>query len=201
MNWKKIEESTRKWMLENADSKQTQFWLSVISFFEASILPLPPSTFLIAMVVLGKKGRWLYLALLTTVTSVLGGIFGYIIGFALYDSLGVWIIEQYSLAEEMARIGTLFSGNTFWYLFVSAFTPIPYKAFTIAGGFFGVNLFIFTVASFLGRGLRFVVVAYFGEMFGEHFVKRLFRYFALTTLIAVAIVTLFAVSSSLWPLF
>lgn len=185
-----IESKTREWMERHADGTGAQVWLSAISFFEASILPLPPSAFMVSMLVLGSKHRWIYLALLTTVTSVLGGIFGYIIGASLYDPIGVWIIENYHLADDVARIGELFANNAFVANLVGAFTPIPYKAFTIASGFFSINLFLFTLASFIGRGLRFFILAYLSVVFGEHVAKRVFKFFALTTLMAIIVMVL-----------
>ena len=180
----------RQWMELHADGKGAQIWLSAISFFEASVLPLPPSAFMVSMLVLGSKHRWLYLALLTTVTSVLGGIFGYIIGSVLYDPLGVWIIENYHLADDVAKIGELFADNAFLANLIGAFTPIPYKAFTIASGFFSINLFWFTLAAFIGRGLRFFILGYLAVVFGEHVAKRVFKFFALVTLMAVVVMVL-----------
>ena len=195
--YRHYQERARVWMETHADTKIAQGILAVVSFFEASILPLPPSTVLLAMVVLGKKHRWIYLALLTTVTSVLGGLFGYIIGSVLYDTLGQWIIAQYHLSDEITHIGTLFADNAFWALFVAAFTPIPYKAFTLAGGFFSINILVFIVASFIGRGLRFIIVAYFGKIFGRHVTESLFKYFAVATVLSLIIIGFFVLGGSL----
>jgi membrane protein YqaA with SNARE-associated domain len=193
----KLNTRVRDWMLEHADSPHAQIWLSVISFFEASILPLPPSTLMIAMVVLGKRKRWAYLALLTTITSVAGGLFGYLVGFALYDTLGAWIVEQYGLAGRLESVGTLFTNNAFWSIFFVAFTPIPYKVFTISAGFFSINILIFIIASLLGRGLRFFVLSYLAYLFGEHVAQRIFRYFALVIITAVAVAILLVVWQAL----
>jgi len=190
---KNIEERAKVWLEANADSASAQTLLGVISFLEASILPLPPSTILVGMAALGKKSRWFYLALLTTVTSVLGGLFGYLLGSVLYDSIGKVIIEKYGFVDELARVGELFANNAFFANFVAAFTPIPYKVFTIGSGFFDINPLSFVAASFLGRGLRFFVVAYLAEVFGEHVAKRLFKYAALTTLVMVAVIVLLAI--------
>ena len=193
---KNIEERTRLWMLEHADSPQAQWWLGVIAFFESSVLPLPPSTFMVAMIVLGKKRQWAYLALFTTLTSVLGGLFGYLVGSVLYDSIGVWIIESYNLADEIEHVGELFANNAFWSILVGAFTPIPYKAFTIGAGFFTINIVTFTVASIIWRGLRYFILGFFADLLGEHVAKRIFKYFAITTLVAIGILVLFAVWGS-----
>jgi len=179
------------WMLVHADTPRAQFWLSVVSFFEATILPLPPSTLMLAMVALGEKKRWFYLATITTLTSVLGGLFGYLIGYALYDTLGIWLITHYGLAEQMIKVGELFADNAFLAIFVGAFTPIPYKVFTIGAGFFKINLAIFTLASFLGRGLRFYVLAYLAKTLGEHVSRKIIHYFALLVIVSIGILIIF----------
>lgn len=193
---RELEERARIWMETHADTRTAQVLLAVVSFFEATVVPLPPSTLLMGMVVLGKRHRWLYLASLTTVTSVLGGLFGYIIGSALYDTVGVWIIERYDLFEELEHVGELFRKNAFVAVFVGAFTPIPYKVFTIGGGFFSVSVWTFIVASALGRGIRFYALAYLAHIFGERVAKRVLRYMTLTLIAGFAMLILIAVWAS-----
>lgn len=179
-------------MLRNADAPWSQTALGLISFFEASILPLPPSAFLLFMVALSEKRRWIRLAFITTVTSVLGGLFGYYIGDVLYDSLGTWIIERYDLAEDIDKIGEQFKEHAFWSLFIAAFSPIPYKAFTVGAGFFDISLKTFIIASTLGRGLRYFVVAYLAKLFGVQVAKSAFRYAMGVTVVAVILMIAFA---------
>lgn len=186
----RLDNRMREWMLKHADTPMSQFWLSVISFLEASILPLPPSAFMLAMISLSKRKRWFYLAFLTTVMSVLGGLFGYLIGFAVYDTVGKWIVEHYGLASEINRIGNMFHDNAFWALFFGALTPVPYKAFAISGGFFSVDLSIFIISSFLGRGLRFFILGYLAKVFGEQVAKGIFKYFVVSVIAAMAIIVL-----------
>lgn len=185
-----IEQRTRLWVTAHADGPYALWLLGLISFFESSILPLPPSAFMLGMVALGDRRKWMYLAAFTTLTSVAGGLFGYLIGAVLYDTLGQFIIEQYHLTEEITKLGILFSDRAFLANFVGAFTPIPYKAFTIASGFFSINLVVFLLASVFGRGLRFFVIAYLAKVFGEHVAHSVFRYVALTTLLAILIIVL-----------
>lgn len=193
MRFSDFEQKARSWMETHADSPQALFILSVIAFLESSIIPLPPSAFMIGMIALGERRRWIYLATLTTVMSVVGGLFGYLIGSVLYDTIGRWIVEQYHLADDISRLGVLFSNNAFTANFIGAFTPIPYKAFTIASGFFSINIVIFVIASVIGRGLRFFIVAYLAKVFGEHVARSVFRYFALATLLALLIIVLIVV--------
>jgi len=190
MSIKDFELKVRAWMEVNADGPKAVWLLFLISFFEASILPLPPSAFMLGMIALGTRRRWIYLATLTTLTSVAGGLFGYIIGAALYDTVGQWIVAQYHLTEEITYLGTLFKDWAFVTNFIGAFTPIPYKAFTLASGFFSINIVVFTVASVLGRGLNFFIVAYVAKVFGEHIARSVFRYVAFMTLLAFVVVFL-----------
>lgn len=192
-----LEDRTQAWMQYHADGPFAQVWLALIAFLESSILPLPPSAFMLAMIALGKRHKWLYLATLTTITSVLGGLFGYFIGFTLYDTLGRWVITQYHLADDIARVALLFEQHAFLANFVGAFTPIPYKAFTLASGFFSINIFAFTFASLAGRGLRFFVIGYLAKVFGEKVTHRVFRYVVFLVLFAVAIMIIVAIIGSL----
>lgn len=173
---KRFEAQLKTWLEHNANSWLAQVALFVVAFLEASVFPVPPSIILLGMVGFGGRSRWIYLATLTTVASVLGGVFGYLIGSVLYDTLGIWIIDTYNLADDIARIGALFESHAFWANFVAAFTPIPYKAFTIASGFFSISLIPFIVASIIGRGLRFFIVAYFGDFFHDHFMRNFSTY-------------------------
>ena len=189
-SWK---ERITTWLRENAETREARALLALCSFFEATIVPLPPSTLLLALIALGRKHQWIFLATFTTIFSVLGGLFGYVIGFALYDTLGVWLVETYHLSDEIAHVGTLFAENAFWAVFVGAFTPVPYKAFTIGGGFFSINLLSFITASFLGRGIRFYAIGFLGYLFGEHVARRLFFYVGLASVAAVVLLVLLVV--------
>ena len=186
-----LELKLKHWLEHNADSGFAQVVLFVVAFLEASVFPLPPSIVLLGMVGFGGRSRWIYLATLTTLASVLGGIFGYLVGSVLYDTLGIWIIETYNLTDDVARIGELFAKHAFFANFIAAVTPIPYKAFTIASGFFAINIIPFILASLIGRGLRFYVVAYFGDFFHEHFMKHFALYAILGTVAAVALILFF----------
>ena len=185
------------WAQEKAHGKQAKWWLAAIALTEASFQPLPPDVMLIAILVAGAD-RWMRYAGLTTVASVVGGIFGYAIGVLLYDTVGKSLIDAYGLSDTVALVGKKFADNAFWTVFVSAFTPIPYKVFTISAGLFGINFFIFTVASFLGRGLRFFALGYAMRLFGARIGVVAFRYFNIILLAAViAIVALFVLAAFL----
>jgi membrane protein YqaA with SNARE-associated domain len=184
---RKVHDRVREWMNKHAESKHSQFWLCFTAFFEAFILPVPPSTLMLTMIALGKKRRWVYFATITTIMSVLGGVFGYFIGYVLYDTVGLWIIDLYNLSEKMQTVGEQFSENAFLTIFLAAFTPIPYKVFTLGAGFFSINLLTFIVASIVGRGLRYYLVALFSKLFGEHVSKSIFKYMGLTVILSIVV--------------
>jgi len=165
------------WIKKYAESSHADKWLAGFSFIEASFFILPPSTLMIAILATGERHkRWIYYAGLTTAFSVLGGLFGYLIGSVFYDTLGQTIINAYDLADEMERVNSMFKNNAFLAIFIAAFTPIPYKVFTLAAGFFRVDLITFVLASLLGRGIRYYVVAFSVHFLGERVSKKAMDY-------------------------
>lgn len=183
----KIKYSIKNWLEEKSHGTGAKFWLVVFSFTEASFFLIPPDFFLL-LILINNGGRWIYYSFLTTITSVLGGLFGYIIGFFFYDLIGQFLIETYSLQEQMLIVGNLFSENAFWTIFISAFTPIPFKVFTISAGFFNINILVFFVASLIGRGLRFFAVGYLVKVFGKQMAYYSFKYFNYLTLILLVLI-------------
>lgn len=154
--------------------RQKIVWLSLISFVESSFFPIPPDPFLM-FAVINKPNNWKRYFWIVTVFSVLGGMFGYLIGAFFFDLVGARLIEFYSLESQFELVFELFAKYSFMIVFVSAFTPIPYKIFTIASGLFGINFLAFVIASFVGRSLRFLIVAYLMKVFGEKFGKKIIK--------------------------
>ena len=184
----KIREHSRAWILRHATGKQAGKFLATISFAESSFFPIPPDVVLTAILIAKKGERFLYYAWLTTIFSVLGGLAGYLVGAVFFESLGTYIIETYHLADEFKLVEQKFLENAFWAILVAAFTPIPYKIFTIAAGFFAVPLMPFVLASFLGRGARFFLVAFVLRRYGERFGEMAYRYFNQVTLILAGLI-------------
>lgn len=132
-------------------------YLGGISFAESSFFPIPPDVMLIPMCVADRSKAWRF-ALITTITSLLGGIAGYAIGYFLFEAvkpllvdLGYW--DAYSKGKDW------FEDWGVWAVLIAGFSPIPYKVFTIAAGVAVLNLPGFIIASFIGRGARFFLVA------------------------------------------
>lgn len=137
--------------------RRAPWFLGVLSFAESSFFPIPPDVMLAPMSLAEPRRAW-WFALLTTVTSVLGGLFGYLIGHYAFDLVEPWLrTSHYWSAYEQAV--AWFEHWGFWAIFVAGFSPIPYKVFTIAGGVAGMALLPFTLASMVGRGARFFLVA------------------------------------------
>jgi membrane protein YqaA with SNARE-associated domain len=169
-----------------AKSKYADVWLMLTAFSEASFFLLPPDVLLVGILFSSaQRIRWKYWAAVTTLSSVIGGLFGYLIGVGLFDVLGRPIIEFYNLQAEVTQVGAWFNQYAFWTVFVSAFTPIPYKVFTISAGLFRIPVMIFVVASLLGRGIRFFVIAYIMRRYGKRVLRMTLRYFNIISIILI----------------
>jgi membrane protein YqaA with SNARE-associated domain len=140
------------------------WFLGGLSFAESSFFPIPPDVMLAPMA-LARPQSWFRLAMITTVTSVLGGLFGYLIGWAAMDAVVPWI-ERMGYAPKLLHAQQWFEQWGFWAVLLAGFSPIPYKAFTITAGGLGMALLPFTLASFIGRGGRFFLVAFLMARFG-----------------------------------
>jgi membrane protein YqaA with SNARE-associated domain len=133
-------------------------YLGALSFAEASFFPVPPDVMLAPMVMARREQAWRYAAL-ATVASVLGGLLGYAIGVFLYQEVALPIIELYHAGARFERVQEWFRDYGFWVVFLAGFTPIPYKVFTITAGVTGMAVLPFLIASTVGRGARFFLVA------------------------------------------
>ncbi len=183
--------------LELAAHKSSNFYLGFVSFIESSFFPIPPDAMIVPMVI-AKKREYLKIFLIASIFSVLGGIFGYLIGYLFFD-LAMYVIEFYGYQDKVENLNLSMSqGNGFlaWLsiLFLAGFTPLPYKAFTISSGLIGFNLPVFIIVSLISRSLRFFIVAYlsykFGELFTEYMEKHGSKWF---TIIGIIIVIIFII--------
>ena len=158
--------------LNLAAHKSSKYYLAIISFIESSFFPIPPDVMVIPMVV-AKKNDFFKIFLIATIFSVLGGIFGYLIGAFFFD-LGMQIMSFYGYEDKVNNLrNNLIKGNSFYawlgILFLAGFTPLPYKVFTIVSGLISFNLLIFILISLISRGLRFFIVSYLSYKFGDLF--------------------------------
>jgi membrane protein YqaA with SNARE-associated domain len=180
----------RDWTLMHAEGPHSLFWLSLLSFSEASFFPVPPDVLLIAILLANKARRWVSYAALTTIFSVLGGLLGYAIGFFFFDFFGDAIVSFYHLGKEFLHLQSVFANTAFWTIFAAAFTPIPYKIFTITAGLFSVNFFVFLAASVLGRGIRFFAIGFILKLYGEKISGALYKYFNIFSLAVLGILVI-----------
>ena len=181
--------------LNLAAHKSSKFYLGLVSFIESSFFPIPPDAMIIPMVI-AKKKDFIKIFLIASIFSVLGGILGYLIGY-LFSDFAMYVIEFYNYEDKVKNLKLSMSeGNGFiaWLsiLFLAGFTPLPYKAFTIASGLIAFNLPVFIIVSLISRSLRFFIVAFlsykFGELFTEYMNKHGSKWF---TAIGIFIVIIF----------
>jgi len=152
-----------------AGRKYANFALAIVSFIESSFFPVPPDVMIIPMVI-AKKQHFVKIALIATTFSVLGGLFGYLIGYVFFNEIGVKIFQFYGY-ENVNVLKEMFStkeGMFSWFglLFVAGFTPLPFKILTITSGFIHYNIFVFILTCVVTRGLRFFLVAFLTNKFG-----------------------------------
>jgi membrane protein YqaA with SNARE-associated domain len=140
-----------------ARHKHAAFWLALVSFSESSFFIVPPDVMLAPMTLARPDKAWFYAAL-TTVSSVLGGLLGYLIGLFAFQLAEPWLI-YFDYMHAYQQAAAWFEEWGFWAIFVAGFTPIPYKIFTIAAGAANMMLLPFVVGSIIGRGMRFFLVA------------------------------------------
>ena len=156
------------WVLSWADTPYGTVALAILAFAEASFFPVPPDVLLIALCV-GHRSKALWFALICSVASLFGGMAGYIIGWGFWEAVGPFFFTYIPgfTHEAFDTVRASYDQYGFWIVFTAAFTPIPYKVFTIAAGVFTINFPMFLIASAVGRGMRFFLVAgllyYYGE--------------------------------------
>ena len=181
--------------LNLAAHKSSKYYLAVISFIESSFFPIPPDVMVIPMVI-SKKNDFIKIFIIATTFSVLGGIFGYLIGAFFFD-IGMQIMNFYDYQDKVINLKNNLLNNDGFYawlgiLFLAGFTPLPYKVFTICSGLIGFNILIFILISLISRGLRFFIVSYlsykFGDLFTQFMDKHGSKWFAIIGILIVIIV-------------
>ncbi len=187
-----------EWVLRLGEHRHAPTALFGVSFAESSFFPIPPDVMLIPMILAERLKAWRF-ALICTIGSVLGGLFGYYIGAALYDVVGQPIVAFYGLEHKMDSFFEQYKLYGALIVFLAGFTPIPYKVFTIASGVAGLNLPVFVIASLLSRGARFFLVATMLYFFGPTIRNFIERYLGLVTLVGgILLVGGFVALKYLW---
>ena len=153
------------YILRLASHAKATYYLFLLSVAESSFFPIPPDVMLLPMC-LAQPNRVWRLAGITTIGSVLGGVIGYAIGAYAFGFIEP-VLADSGYMDSYLHAVRWFEEWGFWAIFVAGFSPIPYKVFTIAGGAMGMALFPFVVASFIGRGARFYLLALLIRVFGH----------------------------------
>ena len=164
------------WTLIKSRHPKATWFLSLVSFIESSFFPIPPDIILIPMIIAKKTNAFFY-AFICTISSVLGGILGYLIGYYLFNSLGILIVNYYGLADQFTLFENYYIKYGLWIILGAGFTPFPFKFITIASGVFGLNIFLFIIISILARGLRFYIIAILLRIFGSFIENLINKYF------------------------
>ncbi len=154
------------WCIAAAGKPHATWIMGAMSFAESSVFPIPPDTMLIPMA-LSRPDRAWYYATICTFMSVAGGVFGYYIGAALYDSLGQWLIHLYGYGDKVEAFREAYARWGTWIILLKGLTPIPYKIVTITSGFAGYNLTLFVLCSVVARGTRFYLTAFLLNRYGK----------------------------------
>lgn len=161
-------------MMQWAVHAHAPYYLGILSFAESSFFPIPPDVMLAPMALANRQKAWRY-AWLTTITSALGGGFGYLIGMFFFVLIHP-VLVKFGYWDTYLQIQHWFNEYNFWIIFVAGFSPLPYKLFTVAAGTMHIAFVPFLIASFIGRGSRFFLVTALIVWGGEPMEKMLKRY-------------------------
>ncbi len=146
------------WTLKQAEHKFAPRMLALLTFAESVFFPIPPDVLLAPMVLAKPEKAW-RLASLTTVSSILGGTVGYILGYLMFEPWIQPLITEFGYQHRFDIVMNWFNEWGVWVVFIAGFSPIPYKLFTVSAGFLQMAFLPFLFASAIGRGLRFFLVA------------------------------------------
>jgi membrane protein YqaA with SNARE-associated domain len=171
-----------------AESRYALWALAAVAFVESSVFPIPPDILMIPMILAAPRRAWL-IAGVCTVSSVLGGLAGYYIGWGLFESVGRPVLEFYGKDAYFEDFAVRYNEWGAWAVLIAGVTPFPYKVITIMSGATGLSLPVFMVASLIARGLRFFIVAAllwkFGAPIRDFIEKRLGLMFTLFCILLV----------------
>ncbi len=175
-----------RWVLHWADTPYGTPALFALSFAESSFFPIPPDVLQIALSV-SKPRRSFYYAAVSVVASVLGAVLGWFIGFALWTTIGGFVMAHFGwlgfTQENFDTVADLYRQYGFMAILVAAFTPLPFKVFTITAGIFNIGLPVLLIASVLGRSARFFAVAACMYIFGPPVKELIDKYFELAMIV------------------
>lgn len=176
------------WMMDKAAHPHAERWLFLFSFIESSFFPIPPHP-LLGLMCLSRPERALRYGLICTLASVLGGLFGYAIGYFAYETVGVSLLKALGLWESFPRAACYLNAYGAEIILIKGATPIPFKLLTLTAGFIHMNLLTFITASILSRAFQFMLVGFLFWKFGAPIKAFIEKYLGhLSAAFAVAVV-------------
>ena len=176
-----------EWTMEKAAHKHAVWWLAFFCFIEASFFPIPPHP-LLGLMCLAKPKKALWFAFVATASSVIGGLFGYAIGYFLFDAVGVPLLTAIGLIDALPQAQCTFDELGVYAVIIAAATPVPFKLLTITAGFLNMDIITFILASIAGRALIFMTVGILFQIFGRPIKALIDKYLGLLTTVFVVLI-------------
>jgi len=174
------------WTMSLADQPRAIYALAIIAFIEASFFPIPPDVLLIPMILAARTRAWRY-ALVATIASVLGGLFGYLIGAVAFDQIAQPILVSMGKSDAIAEYAQRFNDVGMWTILTAGVTPFPFKVITIMSGATSMSLPLFITTAIVARAIRFFLVAGLLYVFGPPIRDFIEKYLGWVALAAILI--------------
>ncbi len=175
-----------QWVLSKAAHPRAEIWLAFLAFADGGLFPFPPHP-LLALMCLAQPGRAVRFALITTIASVIGGLFGYLLGHFLYDTIGTQLLSALGLSAKFPVAACYLRAYGAEIILLKGATPIPFLLLTITAGFIGFPLGTFALASLVSRGAIFLTLGVLFRVFGPPIKAFIDKYFALVAAGAIVI--------------
>ena len=175
------------WTMDKAAHPHAVWWLAFFCFVEASFFPIPPHP-LLGLMCLAEPNKALRFGIVATLSSVAGGLFGYFIGWGMYDLVGEWLLGVLGLTDSFPQAACYLKQYDWEAIVIAGATPIPFKLMTITAGFISMNLITFTLASLAGRGMIFFTVGLLFRIFGAPIKRFIDKYLGMVTTAFVVLV-------------
>jgi membrane protein YqaA with SNARE-associated domain len=177
------------WTMQLANNPRAIWLLGFVSFIEAIFFPIPPDVLLIPMILANIKRAWLY-AFVTTITSVIGGLVGYAIGYLAYEQIAEPLLLSLGKQAAMSLFSSSINENGFLIVLTAGISPIPFKVVSVMSGFTQMPVFVFLLSALLGRATRFFVVATLLKYYGEAIKSFIETYLGWLFLVFIAFIVL-----------
>ena len=177
------------WTMQLANNPRAIWLLGFVSFIEAIFFPIPPDVLLIPMILANIKRAWLY-AFVTTITSVVGGLVGYAIGYLAYEQIAEPLLLSLGKQAAMNLFSSSINENGFLIVLTAGISPIPFKVVSVMSGFTQMPVFVFLLSALLGRATRFFVVATLLKYYGETIKSFIETYLGWLFLFFIALIVL-----------